>query len=137
MTIMFQWPERPPHADYDQICRVPGRDIRLRIVARHLLISTVLATFMLAVVGCEQTGSSVDQIGSTKTKLPDDQGNSGHETDSNKPSGGEEEDARKLVVGDKAPDFEVEVLGGESLRLSSYFGDASGPTVLLFNRAHW
>ena len=62
---------------------------------------------------------------------------SGNETDSDKPGGGDEEHARKLAVGDKAPDFEVEVLGGESLRLSSYFGDGNGPTVLLFNRAHW
>ncbi len=119
VTINFQWPDRPVDPDPDQNRLVAGCNIHLQIVTRHLLISAVLATFVLTVMGCGKSGIS------------------GHETDSLKPSGGDEENARKLAVGDKAPDFEVEVLGGESLRLSSFLGEANGPTVLLFNRAHW
>ena len=47
------------------------------------------------------------------------------------------DDTRLLAVGAKAPDFEVEALGGETVRLSDYVSQASGPTVLLFDRAHW
>lgn len=41
-----------------------------------------------------------------------------------------------LAVGDIAPDFELEALGGASVKLSEFVGN-SGPTILLFDRAHW
>ena len=47
------------------------------------------------------------------------------------------DDVEPLAVGDRAPDFEVEVIGGELLRLSACVGATNNPTVLLFNRAHW
>ena len=42
-----------------------------------------------------------------------------------------------LKVGDKAPDFEVETLGGGKFKLSDQYGADAKPTILLFNRAHW
>lgn len=47
------------------------------------------------------------------------------------------DDVSGVAVGRKAPDFDVEILGGETLTLSSLFGDGQPPTVLLFDRAHW
>ncbi len=51
----------------------------------------------------------------------------------------QEKDAmnERLAVGDLAPDFEFEMMGGERLTFSQYRKDANGPTVLLFDRAHW
>ena len=97
----------------------------------HQLTSAMLVTLMLA-PGCTKSGDSINTIGTSETVSLDDLANS--DSDSAQV---EDEDVGQLAVGDKAPDFEVEVLGGELLRLSSYLGDASGPTVLLFNRAHW
>lgn len=47
------------------------------------------------------------------------------------------DESRILSVGSKAPDFEVEALGGETIKLSDYVAASSGPTILLFDRAHW
>ncbi len=41
------------------------------------------------------------------------------------------------LVGDQAPDFEVEIRGGQRMRLSDHLASAPGPTILLFSRAHW
>lgn len=41
-----------------------------------------------------------------------------------------------LKVGDSAPDFEIEALGGEQIRLADFLGQ-DRPTILLFDRAHW
>jgi hypothetical protein len=43
----------------------------------------------------------------------------------------------KLVIGDKAPNFNVEVLGGEVLNFHDFLDEVSGLTLLLFDRAHW
>lgn len=43
----------------------------------------------------------------------------------------------KLSVGDRAPDFAVEILGGKTQKLSELIKKTKSPTVLLFNRAHW
>ena len=47
------------------------------------------------------------------------------------------DDPRLLAVGTSAPDFEVEALGGDTVRLTDYVAASSGPTILLFDRAHW
>lgn len=44
---------------------------------------------------------------------------------------------KPLEVGELAPDFAVEALGGKTLRLSEHLALAAGPTIVLFNRAHW
>ena len=49
----------------------------------------------------------------------------------------DEQFSKKLALGDRAPDFEVELLGGNRLRLSEHVAGANGPTILLFDRAHW
>ena len=49
----------------------------------------------------------------------------------------ENELAMNLAVGDKAPDFEIELMGGEMLKLSEHVLTCGGPTILVFNRAHW
>ncbi len=95
----------------------------------HQLISTMLFTLLVA-MGCTKSGDSINKIGPPETVSLDDLADS----DSAQV---EDEDVGKLVVGDKAPAFEIEVMGGDLLRFSSYFGGSSGPTVLLFDRAHW
>ncbi len=97
----------------------------------HQLISTMLFTLLVA-MGCTKSGDSINKIGTPETVSLDDLADS--DSDSAQV---EDEDVGKLVVGDKAPDFEIEVMGGDLLRFSSYFGGSSGPTVLLFDRAHW
>ena len=47
------------------------------------------------------------------------------------------EGPKKLAAGDKAPDFEIELMGGEMLKLSDHVKNCGGPTILLFDRAHW
>lgn len=42
-----------------------------------------------------------------------------------------------LKVGDKAPDFELEGLGDEKIKLSERFGEKGRPVILLFSRANW
>ena len=42
-----------------------------------------------------------------------------------------------LKVGDRAPDFEVQTLGGGKFKLSDRYTADGKPTVILFNRAHW
>ncbi len=97
----------------------------------HHLISPMLFTLLLA-TGCTKSGDSINKIGTPETVSLDDLADS--DSDSAQV---EDEDVGKLAVGDKAPDFEIEVMGGDLLRFSSYFGGSSGPTVLLFDRAHW
>ena len=97
----------------------------------HQLISTMLFTLLVA-MGCTKSGDSINKIRTSETVSLDDLADS--DSDSAQV---EDEDVEKLVVGDKAPDFEIEVMGGDLLRFSSYFGGSSGPTVLLFDRAHW
>ncbi len=97
----------------------------------HQLISTMLFTLLVA-TGCTKSGDSINKIRTPETVSLDDLADS--DSDSAQV---EDEDVGKLVVGDKAPDFEIEVMGGDLLRFSSYFGGSSGPTVLLFDRAHW
>ena len=46
-------------------------------------------------------------------------------------------DSQQLVAGGKAPDFEVELMGGKQLKFSEHLASSKGPTILLFNRAHW
>jgi len=87
---------------------------------------------LLVAMGCTKSGDSINKIGTPETVSLDDLADS--DSDSAQV---EDEDVGKLVVGDKAPDFEIEVMGGDLLRFSSYFGGSSGPTVLLFDRAHW
>ena len=94
----------------------------------HQLISTMLFTLLVA-TGCTKSGDSINKIGTPETVSLDDLADS--DSDSAQV---EDEDVGKLVVGDKAPDFEIEVMGGDFLRFSSYFGGSSGPTVLLFDR---
>jgi len=43
----------------------------------------------------------------------------------------------ELSVGDKAPDFEIQTLGGSTFNLSDRVGENSKPTILLFSRANW
>ena len=45
--------------------------------------------------------------------------------------------AARLKVGDQAPDFEIDVLGGKTIKLSDHVGREKDVTVLVFNRAHW
>ena len=97
----------------------------------HQLISTMLFTLLVA-MGCTKSGDSINKIGTPETVSLDDLADS--DSDS---APVEDEDVGKLAVGDKAPDFEIEVMGGDLLRFSSYLGGASRPTVLLFDRAHW
>lgn len=97
----------------------------------HQLISTMLFTLLVA-MGCTKSGDSINKIGTPETVSLDDLADS--DSDSAQV---EDEEVGKLAVGDKAPDFEIEVMGGDLLRFSSYFGGSSGPTVLLFDRAHW
>ena len=97
----------------------------------HELISTMLFTLLMA-TGCTTSGDPVNKTGTPETVSQDDLADS--DLDSAQV---EDEDVGKLAVGDKAPDFEIEVMGGDLLRFSSYLGGASGPTVLLFDRAHW
>ena len=106
----------------------------------HQLISTMLFTLLVA-MGCTKSGDSINKIGTPESVSLDDLAESDSdsaqvESDSDSAQV-EDEDVGKLVVGDKAPDFEIEVMGGDLLRFSSYFGGSSGPTVLLFDRAHW
>ncbi len=97
----------------------------------HQLISTMLFTLLVA-MGCTKSGDSINKIGTPETVSQDDLADS--DSDSAQV---EDEEVGKLAVGDKAPDFEIEVMGGDLLRFSSYLGSSSGPTVLLFDRAHW
>lgn len=106
--------------------------------ARRLLISSALVAFSLSAPGCEQSESSSNQISSTETTTRGNRADSEHEAEPNaEPAEVNDAGDGRLAVGDKAPDFEVEVMGGGSLRLSSCFGAANRPTVLLFDRAHW
>ena len=98
----------------------------------HRLISTLLVLCVLSTMGCTKSRDSINKVGTPETVSADD----GADSKSNSVQV-EDQDVGRLAVGDKAPDFEVEVMGGELLRFSSYLGDATGPTVLLFNRAHW
>ena len=79
---------------------------------------------LLAMAGCKPTVSE-NVINSTES----------NETTDVKAQ--QADDTRLLSVGSKVPDFEVEVLGGETLKLSHYVAESSGPTILLFDRAHW
>lgn len=45
--------------------------------------------------------------------------------------------AKKISVGDRAPDFEIPQLGTDLLKLSEHVRKSEGPTILLFDRAHW
>ena len=97
----------------------------------HQLISAMLVT-LLVVTGCTKSVDSIDKIGTPETVSLDDLPDSDADA-----AQVEDEVVGKLAVGDKAPDFEIEVMGGDLLRFSSYLGGASGPTILLFDRAHW
>ncbi len=102
------------------------------VLRPHQLISALLVTCVLSATGCTKSEDSINKVRTPETVPPDDRADS----DSNSTQV-EDQDVGELAVGDKAPDFEVEVMGGELLRFSSYLSDASGPTVLLFDRAHW
>ncbi len=81
---------------------------------RSALACMLLLTWALVAFGCEAPEDSAKRT-----------------------AGDKRPDARGLKVGDQAPDFQVEVSGGESFRLSKHLLQAKGPTVLLFDRAHW
>ncbi len=49
----------------------------------------------------------------------------------------QEDDAKKLKVGDKAPDFNLETFDDKKVKLSDRFGKNGHPVVLLFSRANW
>lgn len=42
-----------------------------------------------------------------------------------------------LKVGDAAPDFEIQTLESDKMKLSDHFGDDGKPVILLFSRANW
>ena len=42
-----------------------------------------------------------------------------------------------LSVGSQAPDFELETIGDEKVKLSDNFGENGKTTVLAFSRANW
>ena len=45
--------------------------------------------------------------------------------------------AKKLKVGDKAPDFNLDTFDDKKVKLSERFGKKGHPVVLLFSRANW
>ena len=49
----------------------------------------------------------------------------------------DEDQPKAVAVGDEAPDFELQSLGEEKVKLSDRFGEGGHPVVLLFSRAHW
>ena len=98
--------------------------------ARSLLRWTLLTLVSLTAIGCEQ---SADRTGITEVGTD----RSTPQLNENVALSDGQVEFGKLKVGDTAPDFEIEAMGGEPLTLSSFFGQADRPTVLLFNRAHW
>ena len=101
---------------------------------RDTLATTALVTLLLGLIGCGASDTVQTQSDAPDTTNFEHPTNSINETDSTGPAN-EVDDV--LAVGDKAPDFEIEALGGESLRLSSHCVASKGPIILLFDRAHW
>ena len=89
-----------------------------------------LAVLVLC-IGCEPTGEANPSGQPTANETSDVDA----PVEDAEASGSSEDE--KLSVGDKAPDFEVELLGGKTQRLSELVSQSDGPTILLFDRAHW
>lgn len=96
-------------------------------MTRYVLISVLAACIPMA-IGCGPAGSLNKE--SSEATISDDSADSDL-----KPT--EVNEAESLAVGNQAPDFEIERMGGELLRLSSCIAETKQPTVLLFDRANW
>jgi hypothetical protein len=100
-------------------------DLQDMCFPKYVLISMAL---VLCTAGCENSNESSNEsvalVGeSSRNQIAS---NSGFV-----------EGIEKLAVGDMAPNFRVEVLGGKFLDFHDFLDEASGPTLLLFDRAHW
>jgi hypothetical protein len=102
-----------------------------KMIVRSQILNAFLFSMMLLSIGC----SSPDETKTTdKADAPNQ--TSPMVTDL-KTDLDDSEQLKKLAVGDMSPDFEVELMGGEMLKLSDHVKSCSGPTILLFDRAHW
>ena len=102
-----------------------------------------LCTLLLLISGCDRPATSVTtqaapqssnttEIGVQEPSVSIDETIAAAETAPTTDS-----DSGPLQIGDDAPDFQIEALGGQSIRLSDFFGDSKAPTILLFDRANW
>jgi hypothetical protein len=101
------------------------------MIVRSQIFKVVLFSMMLVSIGCgspdeTNTTNEADASNQTSSTVAD------VKTDLD-----DSERLKKLAVGDKAPDVEVELMGGQMLKLSDHVKNSSGPTILLFDRAHW
>ena len=100
----------------------------LQFVLPILLICVVPIACVVPIVGCGQPQELGTEAKAAISRTAEDfNADEGHLPRKDEP----------LAVGQRAPDFEVEVLGGQSLRLHEFLARSEGPTVLLFDRAHW
>lgn len=98
---------------------------------RNLFVAVLFSAALLALIGCAKSVESSSQTGAPEQVSLDAADSDARPMSDAALANG------PLAVGDKAPDFEIEVLGGDVVTLASFLHASTGPTVVLFNRAHW